>query len=275
MNAAKLIITVAPTGARVTRDDHPRVPLTPGEIVEAVVQSAREGASIAHIHARDLKGEPSHNPDTFREIRERVAEQSDIIVQFSTGTRGIGKEDLIRLVSLRPESASFSLQSFANDKTASGIPADVAFLHDLMVAYGVQPEWEVDSLAKLAGALRLTVRPGARSPHCVGLVLRDPQSMLEAAELIVTIARALPPSAIWSLAKGGRFYKECRYLAVALGGHVRCGFEDTVRRADGTLYQDNAEMVAEVAAIGRSLGREPASPTEVRHWLGLPRRGDR
>jgi 3-keto-5-aminohexanoate cleavage enzyme len=57
--------------------------------------------------------------------------------------------------------------------------------------------------------------------------------------------------------------------AIALGGHVRIGFEDCPYLEPGTLATSNAELVEKAVKIARSMGREIASPDEAREIIGL------
>jgi 3-keto-5-aminohexanoate cleavage enzyme len=56
-------------------------------------------------------------------------------------------------------------------------------------------------------------------------------------------------------------------LAMAMGGHARGGFEDNPYYHPGVLATSNAELIERLVRIGRDLGREPASPDEVRKLL--------
>jgi 3-keto-5-aminohexanoate cleavage enzyme len=56
---------------------------------------------------------------------------------------------------------------------------------------------------------------------------------------------------------------------VALGGHVRVGWEDNPYLPDGELAQSNAELVSEVVKIAHRMGREVASPAEARDIIHL------
>src|SRR5262249_8347702 len=60
-------------------------------------------------------------------------------------------------------------------------------------------------------------------------------------------------------------------LAVALGGHVRVGYEDNPYIAPGEFARNNAVLVERMVAIARGVGREIASPDEARKILGLTR----
>jgi uncharacterized protein (DUF849 family) len=53
--------------------------------------------------------------------------------------------------------------------------------------------------------------------------------------------------------------------AISLGGHVRVGIEDY----GGGRQPSNLELVSEIAALGRKLGRRPATGAEAAHLIGL------
>ncbi len=57
--------------------------------------------------------------------------------------------------------------------------------------------------------------------------------------------------------------------AIAMGGNVRVGLEDSLWIAKGKLARSNAEQVTKVRQIIDGLGFEPATPAEARGILGL------
>ncbi|HEX7252922.1 MAG TPA: 3-keto-5-aminohexanoate cleavage protein, partial [Thermoanaerobaculia bacterium] len=59
-------------------------------------------------------------------------------------------------------------------------------------------------------------------------------------------------------------------LAIAMGGHVRVGFEDNIYYSKGVLASSNAQLVERVVRIAREIGRDPASADEARQILRLP-----
>ena len=56
---------------------------------------------------------------------------------------------------------------------------------------------------------------------------------------------------------------------IAMGGHVRVGFEDNVYMSKGVLAKSNGEMVERVVQMAKLLNREVATPAEAREILGL------
>jgi len=59
---------------------------------------------------------------------------------------------------------------------------------------------------------------------------------------------------------------------VLLGGHARTGLEDNLYFAHGDLAT-NQRLTERLVRMVRDLGYEPATPTEARTILGLPRKG--
>jgi uncharacterized protein (DUF849 family) len=53
-------------------------------------------------------------------------------------------------------------------------------------------------------------------------------------------------------------------MGLALGGHVRVGFENSLVRPDGSIAADNAEAVDRIAGMARALGRKLATADECR-----------
>jgi uncharacterized protein (DUF849 family) len=63
--------------------------------------------------------------------------------------------------------------------------------------------------------------------------------------------------------------------ALAAGGHLRVGMEDTLTYAKGEPVRDNAQLVARAAELARLAQRPPMSPAAARSMLGVKdRRGE-
>ena len=58
-------------------------------------------------------------------------------------------------------------------------------------------------------------------------------------------------------------------IALAYGGNVRVGLEDSIWAGPGRLATSNAEQVGIIRAIVESMGLELATPDEARAMLGL------
>jgi len=106
----QLIITAALTGAELTRDQQPNLPITPEEIGIAAAECAQAGASIVHVHARYPNGVPTQDKAVYREIIDEINKRCDVIVQVSTGGAvGMTPAERLAPVALRPEMATLSM----------------------------------------------------------------------------------------------------------------------------------------------------------------------
>ncbi len=267
----KLIITAALTGNVPTREMTPHVPLTPAEIAADVRRCAEAGASLVHIHARDAEGRPTLDTAVFKETVRRIKNETpEVIIQLSTGARaGRDWEARANPVHLLPEMASFTTGS----NNLPGIvyenaPDFLLFLAGVFKATGVKPEIEVFEAGMISNALFLQKKELLAPPLHFDFVLGAPGAMPATVRNLVFLADTLPPGSTWTVAGIGPAEIPLATAAIAMGGHVRVGIEDNLLLPDGTLAT-NAELVATVATIARTMGREVASPAEARQILSL------
>jgi uncharacterized protein (DUF849 family) len=59
--------------------------------------------------------------------------------------------------------------------------------------------------------------------------------------------------------------------ALASGGHLRVGMEDTLTYAKGQPVESNMQLVARAVAFARLAQRHPLTPDEARTMLGVNR----
>jgi uncharacterized protein (DUF849 family) len=89
---------------------------------------------------------------------------------------------------------------------------------------------------------------------------------------VVQAAAALPAGATWSATGVGRTALPVMLAAVASGGHLRVGLEDTVTFARGRPVASNAELVTRAAGLGELAQRPAMSTGEARAMLSIPAR---
>ena len=265
-----LIITIAPTGAELASDAHPRLPTTPEAIVEAASECEDAGARIVHVHVRDEAGRSTMDVGVFREVLDGLRERTQLVVQFTTGG-AVGDPDEARLapLDLRPDMASLTCGSvnFGDDVFLNPLPL-MRRLYDRMGQRGVLPELELFDVGHLANGRRLVGEDPGHHVHC-DLVLGVPGGLTGTVIDVVDLVRRIPPGWTFSATGIGRAHLTVTAAALALGGHVRTGFEDVVHYAPGRRARDNAELVERVARLGDELGRPVATAAETRALLGL------
>jgi uncharacterized protein (DUF849 family) len=67
----------------------------------------------------------------------------------------------------------------------------------------------------------------------------------------------------------GRHQLSIAAMAVAMGGNVRVGLEDSLWIGPGKLAESNAQQVSRARQIIEGLGLEIANPDEAREMLSL------
>ncbi len=267
----KLIITAALTGAEVTKDIQPNLPVTPDEIAEAAYECYLAGASIVHVHARDEEGNPTQSYDVYKEIKEKIEAKCNVIVQPSTGgATWHTPEERLQPVELKPEMATLSCGTcnFGTDVFMNTQDAMDKFA-SRMKELGVKPELEVFERGMIENGKRLIKKGLVDSPAHFDFVLGVPGAMSGHPEDLMYMRSCLPEDATWTVAGIGRFETPLATMAILLGGHVRVGFEDNVYYSKGVLAKSNAELVERVVRISKELGREVATVDEARKILNL------
>jgi 3-keto-5-aminohexanoate cleavage enzyme len=269
---AKTILSVAINGARRQKSENPGVPISPREIAASAIACGKAGAAVAHIHARSEDGKATQEPALYAEIIKRVSDESDIIVQMSIGGLGFSIDELLAPLVIEPEMASFPLRAL-NQADADPL-ADLRRMASRMKQYRVRPELDASSLPMLEGALTLHRENMFETPLCFGFVMGDVKEMAEGAARLLSFHNHVPQGSHWWAMKGGANALGVASLAIGLGGHVRTGFEDTVRDLrTGDLAPSNEHLVAYLADLSCRLGREPATAKEARTLLSMPPRG--
>lgn len=86
---------------------------------------------------------------------------------------------------------------------------------------------------------------------------------------LVFMVGSIPPGSTWTATGLGKNAWHICAATIAMGGHVRVGFEDNLYMEKGVLAESNGQMVAKAVEIARLLGREIATPAEAREILGL------
>jgi 3-keto-5-aminohexanoate cleavage enzyme len=268
-----LVITVAPVGGELERDQQPNLPIAPEEIADEVARCREAGASIVHLHVRDGTGAPTQDRDRFETVMEAIRRTApDIVIQTSTGgSVGMTEDERSQPLDLKPEMATLTTGTvnFGREVFANPLPL-VERLFLRMRELGIQPEFEVFDTGMVETARRLVAEhdPEPRHQH-FDLVLGVPGGMAGTPQSVLHMASILPAGATWSATGIGRSHLPVTLTALALGGHARTGFEDTIHYAKGRLAASNEELVARVARIAGEIGREIATPDQARAITGI------
>jgi uncharacterized protein (DUF849 family) len=81
----------------------------------------------------------------------------------------------------------------------------------------------------------------------------------------------LPKGSIFCVSGIGPAQLPSAMNSLLLGGHVRVGLEDNLYYGPGELAT-NLQLTERIVRLVREMGYEPATPTEAREIMGLPRK---
>jgi uncharacterized protein (DUF849 family) len=285
----RVIITVAVIGSRPSQEQSPHIPLTPEEIADSAYESFNEGASIVHVHVRDLKTQKrSRDPELFHRVMDRLRSKCNMIINLTTGVGGqlvMGADNqpdmrnsfmaspekrVEHVLQLKPEFCSLDVGS-SNSKSGVFVNAEVVVdrMAELIKGCGVKPEVEIFDFGHVQLAERLMklglIERNAHFQLCMGTKMGVPATP----KMATTLAEALPPGVTWSIFGVGAAQFPMVAMGTLLNGHVRVGFEDNLYLKKGQPAKSNAELVKRAVEIIHSLNKEVASVAEARQILGV------
>ncbi|TMJ19896.1 MAG: 3-keto-5-aminohexanoate cleavage protein [Alphaproteobacteria bacterium] len=300
----KLVITVAPYGPEWEISDFPEdLPLTMEEHVQKAVDCYNAGATVLHIHVRELDGKGSKRLSKFNELLGLIrARLPDMILQvggsISFAPEGEGAEakwlsDDTRhmLAELEPKpdqvtiavnTSQFNIMDLMSadeySKTSLADPATYRAYREMIVPAG--PEWVEEHLRRLTGAgiqphFQLTKMPDletvdrlVRRGHYKG-----PLNLTWIGigggfdgpnpNNFMEFIRRAPDGATITAESVMRNVLPINVMAMAMGMHTRCGNEDTLYGPDGGKIT-SVQQIEQLVRIAGELGRGVATAKEAR-----------
>jgi uncharacterized protein (DUF849 family) len=302
----KIIITCAVTGSIHTPTMSPYLPITPEQIAAESLAATNAGAAMVHLHARDPStGKPSQDPKLFAQFLPRIKEQSDAIINITTGG-GLGMtldQRLAPALWAKPEIASMNMGSF-NFNISGAAGKITSFLHDWEKPYlemtkdfilsntfsqierglkemgdnGTRFEFECYDIGHLYNLAHFADRKLAKPPFFVqgifgilGGMGPDPENLMH---VKATADRLFGNDYYLSVLAAGRHQMAFTTLSAILGGSVRVGLEDSLYVSKGKLASSNAEQVSKIRRILEELSLDIATPIDARTMLQTKGRGN-
>jgi len=290
----KTILSVAVTGNITRPDQHPKLPITPQDIVSEIIEAEAAGAAIAHIHVRDPEtGAPSMRVDLYRQVVDLLRQKgSGIIINLTTGPGGRfvpdkddpklaasgttllpPQERVEHIVQIKPDICSLDLNTmFSGDSVVINTPRNVRIMAEMIRDAGVMPELECFDSGDIHLAHDLLKEGVLDGPPLVQIVLGAKYGFSATPETLFYARSILPENARWTAFGIGRMEFPIVAQSYLLGGHVRVGMEDNIYISRGKLTAGNAELVENAVSIIKRMGGNVATPDEARELLGLSKR---
>lgn len=272
----KVIITCALCGGATTREMTPYVPNNPQEIIDQAVEAAEAGAAIVHIHGRDKNGVPTIDFDVFEEIYNGIRARSNIVINLTSAHYGATDDARIKPFStLKPEIASLDVGSmnWLHLVLFENTPQFLERAAAEMLEAGVVPELECFDGGWIDNARHLIKKGLIRgNPFWFNFVLGAAGGARADVRTLQYLVDCLPENSEWStFSIGSKTHMEIMYAAVAMGGNIRVGLEDSIYMSKGVLAKSNAEMVDRAVQVVHTCNKFVASPDEAREILNLRR----
>jgi len=267
-------IMIAPTGARLTPQDHPAVPITFEQTIQCALQCREAGAHAIHAHVRDEQQQHCISASLYSELLAHAAKKlgDDFPVQITTEAFGryeaVEQMDLLR--ELRPQFASVAVREIVR-QPADETAASQFYKWGSKEHIGIQHILYSDTdLAQF-----LDFKSRGIIPHDNNAVLmvlgRYTDSMVADVSSADPIIDALNKSELtWMMCAFGITETECLQKSALAGGSVRIGFENNRHNPDGSIAANNAERVENFCQL---LEQSASSKVELPHLhriLGKP-----
>ncbi|MBD3626009.1 MAG: 3-keto-5-aminohexanoate cleavage protein [Rhodobacteraceae bacterium] len=299
---SKIIISCAVTGSIHTPSMSPYLPVTAEDIADQAIEAAGAGAAILHLHARDPKdGRPSASPAHFMSFLPRIKQASGAVLNITTGGSAVmtleerisaAKATAPEMCSLNMGTMNFALYPAAeritewkfewerpflknsDDLVFKNTPRDIEIiLRELGQERGARFEFECYDVGHLYMLRHFADRGMIKPPYFIQFVFgvlggigADPENLVHMKRIA---DKLFGDEFMFSVLAAGRHQIPLTTMALAMGGHVRVGLEDSLMISRGKLAERNAEQVLKIRRIAEETGREPATPDEARAMLGL------
>jgi uncharacterized protein (DUF849 family) len=297
----KVIITCAVTGAIHTPSMSPYLPVTPEEIVDAAVGAAEAGAALVHVHARNPRtGQPDQSPEAFEPFLKVIKQRSNCVINITTGGAPtmLVEERLKPCAHFKPEVASLNMGSMnfglypmlnrfkefkhdwerpylegSDDRVFKNTFKDIANILTTCAQNGTRFEIECYDIGHLYTLAHFVDRGLVKPPFFVqsvfGLLGGIGPHPEDVAHMKRTADRLFGDDYHWSVLGAGRHQLPIAAMAVAMGGNLRVGLEDSLWLGPGQLARSNADQVRAARQIVEGLGLEIATPDDAREQLQL------
>jgi uncharacterized protein (DUF849 family) len=303
-NQEKLVITAAPYAPEWEPADFPEdIALTMDEHVQAAVDCYNAGATVLHIHVRELDGKGSKRLSMFNELLGRLRDAvPEMILQIggsiSFAPEGEGAEakwlsddtrHMLAELDPRPDQVTIAINTSqmnivelmtADDMAGTSferpavydayremyVPAGPGWVDEhlkRLQANGIQPHFQLATIAQLETVERLIRRGAYTGPLNVTWVAIGGGFDGPSPYNMMEFIRRVPDGASLTLESIMRNVLPINTMAIAMGLHTRCGNEDTIWRKKGEKFT-TVRQIEQLVRIAAELGRAVATGKEAR-----------
>ncbi|MDE1950301.1 MAG: 3-keto-5-aminohexanoate cleavage protein [Burkholderiales bacterium] len=304
-NQDKLVITAAPYGPEWIPSDFPEeIPVTMEAQVQKAVDCYNAGATVLHLHVRELDGKGSKRLSKFNEliagVRQAVPEmiiQVGGSISFAPEGEGAAAKwlsddtrHMLAELSPKPDQVTVTVNTVqmnvlehmtAEDVagTSLALPANYQAYREMIVPAG--PGWVEEHVRRLSAAgiqsafqfyninsfetvERMMRRGLYKGPLVMNWVAISGGMDAPNIYNLANFLRAVPDGAMLTLESSMLNTLPINMMAIAMGLHVRCGIEDNLWTQDRQAKIGTVGQIEQLVRISREFGREIASAKEAR-----------
>ena len=242
----KILLTVAPNGARKTKEDIPSLPLTPEEIGADAKACLEAGAAMIHLHVRNKSGLHSLNTHYYDEAIAQIKAQTEEQMLIQVTSEAVGKytpeEQFEMIHRLKPEFVSIGLREI---KKLDDLDINENF--NWMRQNNVAPQlilYNERDLSLYKNWLEEGIIPGEAYPLLLVVGKAHIKDAFERTALDESLKHV---ASSWMVCAFGDQEFSAGKHSAELGGHIRLGFENNSCLENGEEANSNAELIKQMA----------------------------
>ncbi|HEU5294454.1 MAG TPA: 3-keto-5-aminohexanoate cleavage protein [Burkholderiaceae bacterium] len=304
-NQDKLVITAAPYGPEWIPSDFPEdIPVTMEAQIQKAVDCYNAGATVLHLHVRELDGKGSKRLSKFNELIAGVRKAvPDMIIQvggsisFAPETDGAAAKWLSddtrhMLAELEPTpdqvtvtvntsqmniGEQFDVRDIAGTSLADPenfaaysnmiVPSTPSFFEEhvqRLSARGIQSAFQFYNINSYETVERLIRRGIYKGPLVCNWVAIGGGMDQPTIYSLSNFLRAIPDNAVLTVESSMRNVLPINMMGIAMGLHVRCGIEDNLWNQSRTEKMSTVKQIEQLVRMSREFGREIATGKEAR-----------
>ncbi len=303
-NMDKVVITVAPYGPEWMPEDFPEdIPVTMAEQVQKAVDCYNAGATVLHLHVRELDGRGSKRLSKFNELIAGVrAAVPDMIIQVG-GSISFAPEDdgqaakwlsddtrhMLAELDPKPDQVTVAINttqmnimellypeylagtSLANSALHAAysemtVPAGPAWVEEhlrRLQAAGIQPHFQLTGIHALETLERLVRKGTYTGPLNLTWIGIGGGFDGPNPFNFFNFIQRVPDGCTLTAESLLKNVLPFNTMALAMGLHPRCGIEDTIIDQHGERMT-SVRQIEQTVRVARELGREIASGKQAR-----------
>ncbi len=309
-NQQPLVITAAPYAPSWMPADFPEdIPVTMDEQIQKAVDCYEAGATVLHLHVRELDGRGSKRLSKFNELIAGVRKAvPDMVIQVggsisfapeSDGAKAKWLSDDTRhmLADLDPKpdqvtvtinTSQMNIVEHMEDRDFTGttfqdpavfntykemtVPAQPGWAEEhikRLNAAGIQSAFQCYNINSFESVERLMRRGIYKGPLVLNWVAISGGMDMPNIYNFANFVRAVPDGAVLTVESSMRNVLPVNMWGISMGLHVRCGIEDNLWNQSRTAKSGTVEQIQQLVRISKDFGRPIATGKQAKELLGI------